>query len=80
MEEKKLTEKELKVIVDNQNELHRLTTNVGIAETQKHALLHEIAGVNQKLEEVKKEIEEKYGTISVNLSDGTFETIEKENE
>ena len=80
MEEKKLTEKELKAISDSQNDLHRVTTNVGILETQKHALLHEIAGVNQKIEEIKKELEEKYGSININLEDGTFETVEKENE
>ena len=27
-----------------------------------------------------KELEEKYGSINVNLEDGTFETVEKENE
>ena len=80
MEEKKLTKKELKAISDSQNNLHRVTTNVGILETQKHALLHEIAGVNQKIEEIKKELEEKYGPININLEDGTFETVEKENE
>ena len=80
MEEKKLTEKELKAISDNQNDLHRATTNVGILESQKHALLHEIAGINQKIEELKKELEGKYGSINVNLEDGTFETVEKENE
>jgi len=80
MEEKKLTEKELKAVSDSQNDLHRVTTNVGILETQKHALLHEIAGVNQKIEEIKKELEEKYGSININLEDGTFETVEKENE
>ena len=80
MEEKKLTKKELKAISDNQNDLHRATTNVGILESQKHALLHEIAGVNQKIEKLKKELEEKYGPINVNLEDGTFETVEKENE
>ncbi len=80
MEVKKLTEKELKDISDNQNNLHRLTTNVGILETQKHALLHEIAGVNQQIEELKKELEEKYGPINVNLEDGTFETVETEDE
>ena len=57
-----------------------MTTDVGIVETQKHALLHQIAGVNQKLEELKKELEEKYGAININLEDGTFEEVEKENE
>ena len=80
MKENKLTEKELKSISDSQNDLYKLTTDVGIVETQKHALLHQIAGVNQKLEELKKELEEKYGAININLQDGTFEEVEKENE
>ncbi len=80
MKENKLTEKELKSVSDSQNDLYKLTTDVGIVETQKHALLHQIAGVNQKLEELKKELEEKYGSININLEDGTFEEVEKENE
>ncbi len=80
MEVKKLTEKELKDISDNQNNLHRLTTNVGILETQKHAVLHQLAGVNQEQEEYKKVLEDKYGSININLEDGTFEVVEKEDE
>ena len=65
MEEKKLTKKELKAISDSQNDLHRATTNVGILESQKHALLHEIAGINQKIEELKKEQDTTYAGSQV---------------
>ena len=79
MAENKLTEKELKEVQELQNTLYKLTTDVGVLETQKHAILHELAGVNQKQEEVKKTLEDKYGSININLKDGTFE-LQEENE
>ncbi len=63
-----------------QNNLYNLSTDVGILETRKHALLHELAGVNQQQEEFKKVLEDKYGSININLEDGTYTTVEKENE
>jgi len=79
MAENKLTEKELKEVQELQNTLYKLTTDIGVRETQKHAILHELAGVNQKQEEVKKTLEDKYGSININLKDGTFE-LQEENE
>jgi|TARA_B100000902_G_C26953623_1_gene737064 hypothetical protein len=79
MAENKITEKELKEIQDLQANLYKLTTDIGVLETQKHAVLHELAGVNQTQEEFKKVLEEKYGSININLQDGTFE-LQEENE
>ena len=79
MAENKITEKELKEIQDLQANLYKLTTDIGVLETQKHAILHELAGVNQTQEEFKKVLEEKYGSININLQDGTFE-LQEENE
>ena len=79
MAEKKITKEELDKILEFQNKLYNLSTDVGILETQKHGLLHELAGVNNEQEEYKKVLEEKYGKININLEDGTFEEI-KENE
>ena len=79
MAENKITEKELKEIQDLQANLYKLTTDIGVLETQKHAVLHELAGVNQTQEEFKKVLEKKYGSININLQDGTFE-LQEENE
>jgi len=80
MAENKITEKELKEIQNLQANLYKLTTDIGVLETQKHAVLHELAGVNQTQEEFKKVLEDKYGPININLEDGSFEVVEKENE
>lgn len=80
MEENKIKKEELDKILEFQNNLYNLSTDVGILETGKHALLHELAGVNQQQEEFKKVLEDKYGSININLEDGTYTTVEKENE
>jgi|TARA_R100000742_G_C4267884_1_gene86139 hypothetical protein len=78
--ENKITAEELKEIQELQANLYKLTTDIGVLETQKHAVLHELAGVNQTQEEYKKVLENKYGPININLEDGSFEVVKKENE
>jgi len=78
--ENKITAEELKEIQDHQSSLYKITTDIGVLETQKHALLHELAGVNQKQEEQKKVLENKYGSINIDLKDGSFEVVEEKNE
>ena len=78
MAEKKITQEELDNILGLQNRLYNLSTDVGILETQKHAILHELAGVNNEQEEYKKVLEEKYGKININLEDGTFEELKED--
>ena len=51
---KEITKEELKKVRDFQSKLFELTQQIGLAETQKHAILHEIAGVNQDQDVVKK--------------------------
>ena len=78
MAEKKITQEELDNILGFQNRLYNLSTDVGILETQKHAILHELAGVNNEQEQYKKVLEEKYGKININLEDGTFEELKED--
>jgi len=78
MAEQKITKEELDTILNFQNKLYNFSTDVGILETQKHAVLHEIAGVNNEQEEYKKVLEEKYGKININLEDGTFEELKED--
>ena len=82
-EVKKITEKEFETVKDFQTKLNNIVFNIGLVESQKHGFLHELAGVNQDQEEFKKILEGKYGSININLEDGSFEEIvveEKEDE
>jgi hypothetical protein len=72
MKENKITKEELDKILTFQNNIAQLLHKVGVAETEKHALLHELAGVNQDQGKFKNDLETKYGAININLEDGTF--------
>ena len=53
---------------------------MGIFEAEKHAVLHRVAGLNQDQGKLKQELEEKYGSVSINLQDGSYEEIKPEKE
>ena len=74
----KIKEKQLNKIKDQQEKLNELIHNIGLLESQKHGLLHEIAKVNVDIEEYKQELEKEYGAININLEDGTYTKIEED--
>ena len=73
-----ITKEELEKVVDFQNKLYKITTDIGVLETQKHAALHDLVGVNQEQEKYKKVLEAKYGSINITLEDGTYTEIKKD--
>ena len=77
---KKLTKKELEEVKSIKQELDSTINNIGVLETQKHALLHKVAEVNEKLAKSKKEFEDKYGSINIDLVTGEYTAIEKTEE
>jgi predicted nucleic acid-binding Zn-ribbon protein len=78
MEIKKITAEQLEKISVGQKDLQALLTNIGVAESQKHSYLHQLADVNKSIEEFKSEIEAEYGPININLQDGSYTNIVKE--
>ncbi len=75
-----ITAEELKQIKDQQTELGQVVNQIGQLEASKHALLHKIAGINEGIEDTKKQLEEKYGSININLETGTYTEIEDESD
>jgi hypothetical protein len=73
-----ITAEELKTIKEQQSELSTVVNQIGQLEANKHSLLHKIAGINEGIEDTKKQLEETYGAININLEDGTYTEIEKE--
>jgi len=76
----KIKEEQLKTIQEQQTKLNDLLNKIGVLEANKHGLLHEMAGVNQDIEKFKNELEKEYGAININLEDGTYTEINKEEE
>jgi hypothetical protein len=75
--ENKITDQQLKTIVDQQKEMNALLNNIGLLESQKHGYLHQIAEVNKKVEEFKLVLQKEYGDININIQDGTYTFISK---
>ncbi len=76
--ENKITEEQLNKIKDQQKELTRLLHEIGVVEATKHSYLHHIAEINKEVEAFKNELEKEYGAVNINLEDGTYTAIEKE--
>ena len=74
----KIKEEELLLIQEQQKQLNELINNIGLLESQKHGLLHEIAGVNSEVEDYKEILEAEYGAINISLEDGAYTEIKED--
>lgn len=74
----KIKKKQLDEIVELQTKLNGIISNIGVLETQKHALLHDVSEVNKNIEEFKAKLEEEYGAISVDLKTGEYTEVKKD--
>ena len=77
---KKITDEELKSVQEKVNKINQAQMQVGGLEVQKNVALEQIKALQMDLQIIQKELEEKYGTVSVNLTNGTISEIPKENE
>lgn len=73
----KITEEELEQLKDQESKKSAILHDLGVFETQKHNLLHAYAAIQEEQNKSKVALEEKYGKINVDLSDGSYETIEE---
>ena len=74
----KIEEKELEVLQEQEKKKGAILHDLGLLTTQKHSLNHMYVELMVEQDKSKKELEEKYGKININLSDGSFEEIKEE--
>ena len=74
--ENKITDEQLKTIQEQQQQLNNIIHEIGLLESNKHGLLHQIAEVNKDVEKVKAELEKEYGAVNINLENGSYTPIE----
>lgn len=75
---RQITKEQLETITNQQKDLNALLVNIGVVESQKHMLLHQMADLNNLIEETKNKLQEEYGAININLTDGSYTEIEPE--
>jgi len=73
--EQKITEKELKTVTEQQGKIQTVIFDLGSLEAKKFEISVALKEFNDALNETKKELEEKYGQVNINLKDGTYEEI-----
>lgn len=74
----KITEEQLKQLQEQEGKKNAIKHDIGLLETQKHALLHAFANIQEEQDKLKVQLEEEYGKINVNLQDGSYEIIAEE--
>ena len=68
----KITNEQLDNLQKVVNEINRAQMQIGVFQTNVHQLLHHIAGKNDELTLMQDGFEKEYGTIDINILDGTI--------
>jgi hypothetical protein len=75
-----ISEEQLKTVNDQQTKLNESLRQIGILEVQKTNVSSEVLKVSKEIEETKKELEDEYGQVNIDLSDGSYTEVEKEDD
>ena len=73
-----ISEKQLKTVNDQQTKLSGFLRSIGVLDVQKQNVHGQITELSKEIEDTKKELEEEYGQINIDLTDGSYTDIEKE--
>tara|TARA_Y100000361_G_scaffold29899_1_gene24693 strand:- start:1671 stop:1961 length:291 start_codon:yes stop_codon:yes gene_type:complete len=76
----KITDEELKSIQEIVDRMNKVQMQIGALQVQQQGALEQFRVDQVGLQELQKELEEKYGRVSVNLTDGTISEIPEEDE
>jgi hypothetical protein len=74
----KITKEELKDLQEQEQKKSAILHDLGLLDTQRHSLLHVWADIIGKQEAKKKELEEKYGKVNIDLKDGSYTEIKED--
>ena len=74
----KLTKKELEELVKQEQDKKSILHDIGLYNTQIHTLSHMFANLAKEQEDTKEVLEEKYGKINIDLTNGSFKSIKDE--
>jgi len=67
-----ITKEELESLQNTINALNKVQLDIGNLETRKHAMLHQITGLQTQISNMQKTFEETYGKVDINITDGTI--------
>ena len=68
----KITDEQLQKVQSIVNAINRAQLELGMIETKKHSLLHQVANIQDQLTVMQTELEKEYGSGDINIQDGTI--------
>ena len=74
----KITNEELSQVQSVINDINRAQLEVGSMESKKHNLLHHVSVLQEQLSKLQVEFEKTYGTVDINIQDGTINPTQDE--
>jgi|TARA_B110000503_G_C6881422_1_gene302872 hypothetical protein len=74
----KIEKEELDVIVKQQMDLNNMLKQIGLIEAEKKYILSNYSTLLSDSNTIKKELEDKYGAINIDLSDGSYVLLEQD--
>lgn len=74
--ENKITDEELTTLQEQEKKKGAILHDLGLLSTQSFSLQAMFSQVMKEQEALKSELEDKYGKVNVNLTDGTYELTE----
>ena len=76
----KITEAELEGLQKQEQKKGAILHDLGLLQTQIYSLNHMYVELMVEQDKTKKELEESYGKVNINLKDGSFELIPEKDE
>ena len=73
----KIEDQELEKVKSFEQKIISVKQELGNIEINKDLLKNAFTTVMQEYDNLRKELEEKYGKVNINISDGSYEEIEK---
>ena len=68
----KITNEELNSLQELISNINKSNMQIGQLESQKHMILHSLAGLNDELVLMREKFKSNYNTEDINISDGTI--------
>ena len=75
---KKIKDEQLEELQGKLKMIDGIRMQVGTLENQKFAYLNQMAVVQQELQKMQYDLQEEYGKVSINVTDGTITEIPEE--
>ena len=69
----KITDEQLQKVQSIVNTLNRAQLELGMLETKKHNMLHNVQAVQDQLTVLQSEFEKEYGTVNINIQTGEID-------